>query len=102
MYAIFLSLCRQSWSEERKVLTDRVEECQARQVAVTQKLAESRKEAKKVKKQAGSPEVPSCDICFSLSQLQKHYKKQLHDLKQSSTLQAAQMEKLSTEKAATM
>ena len=30
------------------MLTDRVEECQARQVAVSQKLTESRKEAKKV------------------------------------------------------
>jgi hypothetical protein len=41
-------LCRQSWLEERKVLTERVEECQTRQMAVSEKLAESRKEAKKV------------------------------------------------------
>ena len=45
---IIITLHRQSWLEKRKVLTDRVEECHARQVAVSQKLTESRKEAKKV------------------------------------------------------
>lgn len=74
-----MELERQSWLEEKRVLTDRIDECQARQVAVSQKLAESRKEAKK---------------------LQRHYRKQLQERKHAAILQAAEMDKLGMEKAA--
>ena len=41
-------VCRKAWSEEKKVLTSRIEECQARQVTLSQDLAESRRDTKKV------------------------------------------------------
>ncbi len=44
---------RRGWCDEKEMLSKRLEECQARQQSMSQKLQESRREAKKVRNAEG-------------------------------------------------
>ena len=116
---------RQSWCGEKEVLVSRIEECQSQQQALSEQLNEARRNNKKVTDQAVTAvyiyihhakhvHAFICILTHSLThthnahmhhtlhllQLQKHYKKQVQELKLSVDVLTAKEEQLTLEKEA--